>query len=94
MRVNFYATFRQIVGGKTIEFPMADGMTVRQLMAEIIARFPPLRAQLLDEQGHVYRHVHVLINGRDVQYLGSGLDTPVSAEDTVNIFPAVAGGAA
>lgn len=92
MRVNFYATLRQIVGGKVVEFPSSDGMPVRQLMETIVARFPALQSELFDAQGKLYRHVHVLVNGRDVVYLEAGLETPLAADDTVNIFPAVAGG--
>ncbi len=95
MQIHFFATLRQIVGGKTIDLPVAGSMmTVRQLLEAVIARYPRLHTELFDEQGNLYRHVHVLINGRDVVYLESGLEALVSAEDTVNIFPAVAGGAA
>lgn len=94
MRVNFYATLRPIVGGKAVELCVAEGgLSVRQLIEGLVARFPRLHAELFDDQGQLYRHVHVLINGRDVVYLAAGLETMVSTEDTVNIFPAVAGGA-
>jgi molybdopterin synthase sulfur carrier subunit len=93
MQIHFFATLRQIVGGKTIELPAVGSLTVRQVLATVITRYPPLRAELLDEVGNLYGNVHVLINGRDVAYLELGLDTAVSADDTVNIFPAVAGGA-
>jgi molybdopterin synthase sulfur carrier subunit len=94
MQVHFFATLRQIVGGKTLVLPLPGAMTVRRLLDAVIARYPALYKELFDEQGQLYRHVHVLINGRDVLCLEAGLETPISAEDTVNIFPAVAGGAA
>lgn len=92
MHINFYATLRPIVGGRTIEFDLHDGATVRELVAAVVQRFPPLRAQLLDEHGELYRHVHVFVNGRDAPMLPDGMDTAVSADATVDIFPAVAGG--
>ena len=92
MKVNFYATYRQIVGGKTVEIPTAKRVTVRQLIDEVIARYPRLRRELLDDGGKLYRHVHVFIGGRDAPYLVDGLDTALTEDDTVNIFPPVAGG--
>lgn len=93
MKINFYATFRQIVGAKTIELPLGEGITVRQLIDAIIARYPALRRELLDEQGHLYPYVHVFINGRDAPYLDEGLEARLSPDDTVSLFPPVAGGA-
>ncbi len=92
MRVNFYATLRPIVGGKTVELPVAPGITVRDLIDELVARYPRLRAELLDEHGSLYGHVHVFVNGRDAPYLADKLDTPVASEDHLDIFPPVAGG--
>ncbi len=93
MRINFYATFRQIVGGKTVDLSVPDEITVQQLLDHIILRYPALRRELFDERGGLYPHVHVLIEGRDVQYLKDGLQTLLSPADSINIFPPVAGGA-
>jgi molybdopterin synthase sulfur carrier subunit len=92
VKVDFYATLRPIVGGKTVELPVAPGITVRGLIDELVARYPPLRAELLDEHGNLYRHVHVFVNGRDAPYLADQLDTVVTPEDALAIFPQVAGG--
>jgi sulfur-carrier protein len=92
MKVNFFATLRPIVGSKSVEFEEGDGLTVRQLMQQMIGRYPELRRELLNEQGELYPHVHVFINGRDAPYLEDGIDTVLATGDTVNVFPAVAGG--
>jgi molybdopterin synthase sulfur carrier subunit len=92
MNVNFYATFRQIVGAKTVDLPLPDRSTVRDLVNEVVRRFPGLRTQLLDEHGELYGHVHVFINGRDAPYLENAQDTFLSPEDIVSVFPAVGGG--
>ena len=92
MKVNFYATYRPIVGGKTIEFDVDHGITVQQLVEAIIARFPAMRREMLDENGQLYSHVHIFVNGRDACYLGNGMETVIKAEDTLNIFPPVGGG--
>ena len=92
MKVDFHATLRQIVGGKTAEIPVGQGITVRELIGELIARYPGLRPQLLDEQGNLSEHVHVFINGRDAPYLDHGLETELAPDDTLDVFPPVAGG--
>lgn len=92
MYVQFYATLRPIVGGKTVQFDLGEGITVRQLLDAMIVRFPPLREQLLDENGELYPHVHIFVNGRDAPRLEQGMETPLSFEDQLDVFPAVAGG--
>lgn len=92
MKVNFYATLRQVVGLKTVDFPLPEGATVGQLVDEMIRCYPGLRRELLDEHGQLYRHVHVFVNGRDAQFLDKGLDTPLDADDNLGVFPAVGGG--
>jgi sulfur-carrier protein len=92
MKVNFFATLRPIVGGKAVEFEIPAGTTAAELLNIVVERFPPLRAELLDQEGQLYPHVHMFVNGRDAPYLENGMDTILKPTDTVNIFPAVAGG--
>ena len=92
MKVNFYATLRQVVGAKTVEFDVPVNGTVWQLVDAIITRFPPMRKELLDDNGQLYGHVHVFINGRDAPFLIDGLDTIIQPGDVLNVFPAVGGG--
>lgn len=92
MRVSFYATLREIVGTKTVEFDLADATSVRELVAEMVERFPDLRPALLDESGCLSRGVHVFVNGRGAGFLADGVETRLSATDAIDVFPAVAGG--
>lgn len=92
MNVRFYATYRAIVGAKSIKFDIPVGASVRSLLGEVVRRFPPLGPELLDEHGELHRHVHVFINGRDTYYLPDNMETALDAQDTVDIFPPVAGG--
>jgi len=92
MKVNFYATLRDIAGGKTIEFDVNHGVTARELLDAIVDRFPLMRKELLNEDGSMYGHVHFFINGRDVQFTDNQFQTKITSEDTVNVFPAVGGG--
>ncbi len=92
MEVHFFATLRQITGQKTVEFDLPEGATTRDLVDAIIHRFPPIRRELLDDNGELWPYVHIFINGRDAPFLKEGLDTVLTTDDTVNIFPPVAGG--
>ena len=80
---------RSAVGGqKQVEL---DGATIRELVDALVAKYPSLRQQLLDEQGDLNRFVNVYVNGQDVRYL-DGLETPVTDRDEVRLLPAMAGG--
>jgi MoaD family protein len=92
MNVNFYATLRQVSGCKSVEFPLTNGTTVRQLLDAVLERYPEMRAKLMDDQGRLYPHVHIFINGRDAPYLDRALETPLTKDDAVDLFPAVGGG--
>lgn len=92
MKVNFYATLRQIVGKKEVEFESSECLTVQQLVEEIVTKYPPMRRELLNENGELYPHVHVFVNGRDAPYLEKGMDTVLELSDKIDVFPAVGGG--
>jgi molybdopterin synthase sulfur carrier subunit len=92
MDVIFYATLRQIVGARTVEIDAPEIFTVRELLAEIIRRYPALAREMFDEDGNLYSHVRVIINGRDLSFVDDNLEARISSADTISIFPAVGGG--
>jgi len=92
MKVNFFATLRDIAGGKVVEFDVDHGVTAQELLDAIVVKFPLMKKELLDEKGMMYGHVHFFINGRDVQFTDEKFQTKIMQEDTVNVFPAVGGG--
>ncbi len=92
MQVNFYATLRQIVGTKTVEFQWEEGITAGKIMERAFEQFPLLRDQLLDKDGKLFGHVHFMVNGRDTRFLEKQLETELNAEDVISVFPAVGGG--
>ncbi len=93
MRVYFYATFRDIVGGKYIDLDLEDGATVQKLLDRVLSLHPGLKGQMLDEVGQLSQHVHIFVNGRGCVFLEQGLATPLSQrDDRIDFFPAVAGG--
>jgi sulfur-carrier protein len=92
MKVNFFTTLRPIVGGKTVDFEVDHGVTVREMLDVMVERFPKLRNELLDENGKMHGHVHFFVNGRDAQFLENGVETRLTPDDVLNVFPAVGGG--
>ena len=92
MNVNFYATLRQVVGQKTINFELPEEATVNDLLEEMLKRYPALRSELIDAEGNMFAHVHIFVNGRDAPFLENALDTILQPADTIGVFPAVGGG--
>ncbi len=78
----------QVGGAKQVE---ATGDTVGQVIDALVTLHPSLREQLLTAEGELNRFVNLYVNGRDVRY-EQGLETPVTASDTVVLLPAMAGG--
>ena len=42
------------------------GATVGQALARVFAETPQIRDYVLDEQGHVRRHVHIYVDGQRI----------------------------
>jgi molybdopterin synthase sulfur carrier subunit len=69
----------------------ADGATVREVFAALVAAHPGLDGSLVTE-GRVPGFINVYVDDEDIRYL-DGLDTAVPASAEISIMPAVAGGA-
>jgi len=70
----------------------ADGATVGEVFRGLVAQYPGLSNQLVDESGDLHRFVNVYVDDDDIRYLDK-LDTLVGDGTTISILPAVAGGA-
>ncbi len=75
-------------GAREVE---ASGGTVRELLDDLMGRFPALRSQLLKDD-ELAPFVNVYVEGEDVR-TKDGLETPVDERSTVILLPAMAGGA-
>ena len=87
-RVRIPPQLRGEVGGAR-EVP-AEGGTVRELLDDLMDRFPALRPQLVEDE-EIAPFVNVYLEGEDVRTL-DGLDTQVTHGNTVILLPAMAGG--
>ncbi len=81
-------TLRAEVGGaRDLD---ASGTTVAEVLDDLVERFPPLAAQLLQD-GELAPFVNVYVAGEDVR-TRDGLDTEVREDDQLILLPAMAGG--
>ena len=88
-RVRIPPTLRtETRGAREVE---ASGGTVRELLDDLLGRFPTLRGQLLEDD-ELAPFVNVYVEGEDVR-TRDGLDTPVDEKSQIILLPAMAGGA-
>ena len=91
MPVNVYipTPFRRMTGNRTtVE---ASGRTVGEVIADLDARFPGLRAQITDGDEEVPAHINIYVNNREISAL-QGIRTPLRDGDELAVIPAIAGG--
>jgi MoaD family protein len=69
-----------------------EGATIGDVFADLVGRFPGLRANLLADDGGLHKFVNVYVNDDDIRYLDQ-LETKLADGDEITILPAVAGGA-
>jgi sulfur-carrier protein len=87
-RVRIPPTLRgETAGAREVE---ASGRTVRELLDDLMGRFPALRGQLLEDDD-LAPFVNVYVEGEDVR-TRDGLETAVDDGSTVVLLPAMAGG--
>ena len=88
-RVRIPPTLRDSVGGaREVD---ASGTTLRELLADLVERFPSLGRQVLEDGNELAPFVNVYVDNEDIRTL-EGLDTPVRENTTVILLPAMAGG--
>jgi molybdopterin synthase sulfur carrier subunit len=68
-----------------------EGTNVGEVVSSLVAAYPGLQTNLLDDAGQVRKFGNIYINDEDIRFLDR-LDTAVNEGDEVAILPAVAGG--
>jgi molybdopterin synthase sulfur carrier subunit len=68
-----------------------EAATVREAIDQLNSAHPGIGERLLDDSGNLRRFVNLFLAEEDVRFL-EGLDTPITAGQTLSVVPAVAGG--
>jgi molybdopterin synthase sulfur carrier subunit len=89
MHWRLFATLAETAGEDRV--PIEDAETVGDALNALLATHPDLEAEVLAD-GDLVEHVRLLHEGEDPFAAGEGLDTPVSRDDELALFPPVSGG--
>lgn len=89
VEVRLPTVLRSHAGGASVV--TLDGATIGEILGKLVAEYPGMAGQVLQEDGSLHKFVNIYVNDDDVRYL-EGLETPVPDGAEVSILPAVAGG--
>jgi molybdopterin converting factor small subunit len=87
--VRFPALMKYYVDNQS-EFPVA-GLTIAELLENLLMRYPALRPHLYDSEGNLRRHFNIFVNGVQLREL-NGMDTVLKDDDKVILMVSAAGG--
>jgi MoaD family protein len=82
--VKLFANLRKLAGTNELSI---TGATVGALVKELVRQSPPV-GKILLRDGEIGPHVVITLNGHTI----TDLETPVTEQYTVAIFPPMAGG--
>lgn len=68
-----------------------SGDTVKDIIDDLEARYPGVKARLCDEAGDVRRFINIFVGEEDIRFL-DGINTTVVTDQEISIVPAIAGG--
>jgi molybdopterin converting factor small subunit len=89
VEVRLPTVLRSHAGGASVV--SVDGATIGEVLGKLVAEYPGMAGQVLQDDGSLHKFVNIYVNDDDVRYL-DGVDTPVPDGAEVSILPAVAGG--
>ena len=70
---------------------VVPGATVAQALAAVFADTPGIRDYVLDEQGHVRKHIHIYVDGQRIADR-ERLTDAVTPESEICVLQALSGG--
>jgi molybdopterin synthase sulfur carrier subunit len=89
MKVMFFGYIRDITGTK--ETWMQGPTNLKQLLHKLCDIYGKNLKSRVFDNNDIGREVIILINGRNVAFTG-GIETALSEDDEISIFPVMAGG--
>lgn len=89
IRIEIPPPMRDLTDGK-VEVT-ANGATVKEAIADLVAHYPALKGKIFDEKGTIRQHINLFVNDEDIRYLDE-MDTKLTDGVLLALIPAVAGG--
>lgn len=90
-RFKFHGTLRDLVPAG--ELSIDGNRSVGRALSTIADQNNGLKEALyVDSSGTLHEYFVVVLNGEQVEFLDDGLDTVLTEEDVVQVFPPVSGG--
>jgi molybdopterin synthase sulfur carrier subunit len=90
MQIRYFATIRDITRENTLNWNQRHA-TLGELLRALCVRYGDRFRQWVLEGDELGQAIIILVNGCDARHLG-GINTPLQPDDTIAIFPLVAGG--
>lgn len=92
MEWRLFATLAEAAGDTEVSVDVESEATLGDAFDALLASYPALEDEVLDEDGDLAEHVRLLHDGRDPFAEEAGFDTTVEADDELALFPPVSGG--
>lgn len=92
MEWRLFATLAEIAGRTTVAIDPGPDPTVGDALDALLAAEPDIESQIYNEDGNLYDHVRLLVDGSNPFREGDGLDEPIDPDTELALMPAVSGG--
>ncbi len=92
MEWRLFATLAEIAGRNTVAVDPGPDPTVGDALDALLAAEPEIESQIYDDDGTLYDHVRLLVDGSNPFREGDGLDEPIDSDTELALMPAVSGG--
>ncbi|MFB6228459.1 MAG: ubiquitin-like small modifier protein 1 [Halobacteriales archaeon] len=90
MEWKLFADLAEVAGERHVAVD-EEATTAGEALEALLDAHPALADRVLEESGDLADHVNLLLNGENVAG-AEGLETPVSPDDELALFPPVSGG--
>ncbi len=91
MEWKLFAHLRDAAGDETVLVDVGPGATVEDALTALVETEPALRGELF-EDGELADHIRLLVDGEDAFGARAGLETELTADTELALFPPVSGG--